>query len=491
MILKMWWKKKSLPKKIISIVAIVILCYLLYLIIGATAPFGHYPEVTKQEKQNFFSLSDFGEEISCDRAMILEENQDALVERLRLMSLAKKQIVLTTFDMREGQSTKELAAMLIHKADEGVKVKILVDGISTVIRMERKPLFYALAAHENIEIKSYNPLNLLKPWMTQGRMHEKYLIVDDIAYVAGGRNTFNYFLGEYNTKNKSLDREVLVYNTQAGQEVSNQSQSSIYELQDYFEKVWNLKVCKQFHEEKDLAKKSSVQNMYEELEADYRKLPETYPGLYDDIDYEKCTVETQGVKLILGESSIYEKRPLVFEQQVQLMSEAKESVLIHTPYIVCNDQMYERLKTVTDKVPHVSMVINSVENGDNFFASADYLYNKKEVIDLGTQLYEYNGGHSTHGKSIVIDGEVSIVGSYNMDLRSTYMDSEMMVAVKSKELAQILTGYMEQLNQDCTKVVTVDTYEIPEHVVIEKVPAWKKAAMRVVGFIMQAFRYEV
>ena len=47
-------------------------------------------------------------------------------------------------------------------------------------------------------------------------MHDKYVIVDDGAYILGGRNTFDYFLGDYDTKNKSLDREVLVYNTGQG-----------------------------------------------------------------------------------------------------------------------------------------------------------------------------------------------------------------------------------------------------------------------------------
>ena len=29
-----------------------------------------------------------------------------------------------------------------------------------------------------------------------GRLHDKYLIVDDTAYIVGGRNTYDYFLGE-------------------------------------------------------------------------------------------------------------------------------------------------------------------------------------------------------------------------------------------------------------------------------------------------------
>ena len=44
-------------------------------------------------------------------------------------------------------------------------------------------------------------------------MHDKYVIVDELAYILGGRNTFDYFIGDYPNKNMSYDREVLIYNT--------------------------------------------------------------------------------------------------------------------------------------------------------------------------------------------------------------------------------------------------------------------------------------
>ena len=51
-------------------------------------------------------------------------------------------------------------------------------------------------------------------------------------------------------------------------------------------------------------------------------------------------------------------------------------------------------------------MINSVENGDNFVASSDYLRHKGDIIDTGVTLYEYDGGMSYHGKSMTIDGRI-------------------------------------------------------------------------------------
>ena len=42
-----------------------------------------------------------------------------------------------------------------------------------------------------------------------GRMHDKYLIADGKTYILGGRNTYNYFLGDF-PGHKNYDRDVLV-----------------------------------------------------------------------------------------------------------------------------------------------------------------------------------------------------------------------------------------------------------------------------------------
>ena len=60
--------------------------------------------------------------------MILETNLSAWEERLRLINQAEERIILSTFDMRDGESTKDLLALILEKADQGVKVQIMVDG---------------------------------------------------------------------------------------------------------------------------------------------------------------------------------------------------------------------------------------------------------------------------------------------------------------------------------------------------------------------------
>lgn len=467
-------------KKFIRITLLVLAAVFLYLVIGAIAPFFKTKKMEDTTGADAVVSRVMADRGSPDRAMILETNQSALEERIRLINMAKENIVLTTFDLRQGESTSDILAMLYQKAEEGVHVQILVDGISGFIRMRGVPLFQTAAAHERIDIKIYNELNPVLPWKAMGCMHDKYLIVDHTAYILGGRNTFDYFIGEYPTEGMSLDREALIYNGEP-----QNKESSIYELYDYFEEMWEFGECKDYGEEGiSDDEKGEMENFLRER---YRHLVDQYPDLFEPYDYNQCTSETKGVTLLANEKHIYSKEPVVFYELTEIMKQAKERVIFHTPYVVMDDEMQHSLTDVCEKVP-VTMMVNARENGDNLVASSDYTYHRQDVLDTGVSLLEYMGGTSYHGKSLVIDDEIAIIGSYNLDMRSTYVDTELMLAIRSEETAKELAGYMEKLQEDCRRVNADGTEEIPERLEVPKLTPGKKAVFRTLGFIMQSFR---
>ena len=464
-----------------------LLLIVLYMVVGMMAPFIKRKPVSAEYKKNFNIQKFYGSKTSVDRAAIVETGTDALDERIRMLNQAEERIILSTFDMREGESTKDVLSVILNAAQRGVKVQIMVDGISGLIRMEGEPVFYAVSSHPNIEIRLYNKPNPLMPWTIHGRMHDKYIIVDDKFYIMGGRNSFDYFLGDYIEDNKSLDREVLIYNTAHGQEASKES--SLGELEAYFYSVWNLKYCKPFHNDERLMERKSVQAEIHALQERYELLQSERPELFAvDDHYEETTVPIKKATLISNPTDIYGKEPTAWYQIQQLMENAKERVVLHTPYAVMDTPMYEGFKTLSGKGIDFKMVINSVENGDNIVASSDYLKYKSKIIQTGVELYEYDGGISSHGKSLLIDDNISIVGSFNFDLRSTYVDTELMLAIDSEALNKDLEAKMDVFQKDCRKVIDEKNYEVPEHVTVAEVPTWKRIIWAVLGVVLQPFR---
>ena len=471
-----FWKRHKIRCLLLFILA--------YLLIGATAPFMIYRKLQKDTLKEFDPGRFRSGAAGTERAALLETNLSAWEERLRLLDRAKERIILATFDMREGKSSRDILSVLLAKAEEGVKVQILVDGVSGLIQMEGHELFYALSSHPNVEIKIYNKLNLLKPWTLQGRMHDKYVIVDQEAYILGGRNTFDYFIGNYTKKNVSYDREVLVYNTEP-----ESAESSLLELLNYFEGVWSQKDCKLFHDSEKLAEKEKVKEERAALEKRYQELQSEFPELFDKSwNYEEHTFEAGEIHLLSNPTHVNAKEPVLFASLMKLMKTAEERVVIQSPYVVCNRWMNSELSELGKAVPDSRILLNAVENGDNFVASSDYLFHKKEIIETGIPLYEYDGGTSNHGKSILIDSDLSLIGSYNLDLRSTYLDTELMVVIESRELNAQLSGYLKEMEEDSRRVIDKDTFEAPEDLKIQEASAFKRMAWTVFGFIMQPFR---
>lgn len=83
---------------------------------------------------------------------------------------------------------------------------------------------------------------------------------------------------------------------------------------------------------------------------------------------------------------------------------------------------------------------NSVEGGANLFGCADYLGQKEKILGCGVEVYETLCGHSLHTKAVLVGDRLSVIGSFNMDMRSAYLDTELMLVIDSPEINAQLRG---------------------------------------------------
>ena len=414
----------------------------------------------------------YGDSPCRDRVRLVEDNVEALDLRIQMIASAKEEIILSTFDFHADESGSDVAAMLYDAAQRGVRVRILVDGAMAQVHMAGEAVFDALGSHENVEIRIYNPVSLAKPGTINGRLHDKYLIVDGTAYLLGGRNTYDYFLGDYPTKHPSCDRELLVYRTPEGE-----GESSLDTLMAYHERVWSGGDAVPFRDDPALAERSRVQQAAQSLEERRTSIAASKPERFLPIDYSALTQSANAVTLLSNPIGTQMKQPQIMTALAALMQSAQERVVIHSPYAVCNDTMYAMLAGTAQRVPSVTLLVNSVENGDNLCASSDYLRHRGDVLATGVDLYEYDGGKSYHGKSILIDDRLSVVGSWNLDMRSAYLDTELMLVVDSEALNQELEGHMQTFEAESRHVTGADTYELPQGVTVAEMGLGKRAVL--------------
>ena len=129
------WKSikyvKSLIYKILLVILAIFLCVAFYELLGICVAYKKQPEVsntTKKETKNG-SWNEWSE--NTELAVIIEKNPEALLQRVRLIKNAKKEIILSTFAFQSDESGKLILGALHDAADRGVHIRLLVDGMKS------------------------------------------------------------------------------------------------------------------------------------------------------------------------------------------------------------------------------------------------------------------------------------------------------------------------------------------------------------------------
>ena len=138
------------------------------------------------------------------------------------------------------------------------------------------------------------------------------------------------------------------------------------------------------------------------------------------------------MSLLRGSPRAEDKAPELWDALVRLMAQG-DDVLLQTPYIICNHKMYDDLEQLAAS-RQVRVLTNAVENGANPSGCSDYLREKQNILSRGLDVYEVVCGQSLHTKTILIGDDLSAVGSFNADMRSVYLDTELMLVVESEEV---------------------------------------------------------
>ena len=79
-----------------------------------------------------------------ERVLCIDDNLDALIWRLRVIEAAKEELIFVTFDTEDDLSGRALMAALLHAADRGVRVRILIDGISARLHQKKNDCFISM-----------------------------------------------------------------------------------------------------------------------------------------------------------------------------------------------------------------------------------------------------------------------------------------------------------------------------------------------------------
>ena len=320
--------------------------------------------------------------------------------------------------------------------------------------------------HPNMELKFYEPFNIFMPWTINNRMHDKYIIADNTIGIIGGRNIGDrYFAPNWHITNITNDRDVIIVNTQA-----NNPESVINDMTKYFNEIWQHKYSKSVNKNIfNLRKKKAIEK-YEELRAKYALAKEENATLLNQsVDFMEVSFPTNKISLINNPITRFTKEPWCWYEITQLMSSAKESIFIQSPYVIPNWRMIKDFLDLSKFMNiEATILTNSLASTPNIPAYAGYLNYRKRIIDKGINVLEYQSKDSLHTKAFAFDNDLLAIGTFNTDPRSAFLSTESMVIIHStegvKRLADGLKVFVDDslaVGKDYNYIPRQDVNELP------------------------------
>ncbi|MGO4396500.1 cardiolipin synthase [Variovorax sp. M-6] len=157
-----------------------------------------------------------------------------------------------------------------------------------------------------------------------------------------------------------------------------------------------------------------------------RPLPEPMPG--------GVTAQVVGT----GPTVRFSAMPEMFET---LLFAARRDVVITTPYFVPNDALLSALCTTAYRGIDTTLVLPA--RNDSWIVGAASRSYYAELLAAGVKILEYEGG-LLHTKSVTLDGEISLIGSANMDRRSFDLNYENNILFHDKALTATMRERQQQ-----------------------------------------------
>lgn len=148
-----------------------------------------------------------------------------------------------------------------------------------------------------------------------------------------------------------------------------------------------------------------------------------------------------------GPTVRYSAMPEMFES---LMHAARHDLVISSPYYVPNESLQDAICAAAYRGVDVTIIFPA--RNDSWIVAAASRSYYADLLAAGVKIHEYVGG-LLHTKSLTMDGEVSLIGSANMDRRSFELNYENNILFVDQELTADLRRRQQQY-LDSSNVVT-------------------------------------
>lgn len=314
---------------------------------------------------------------------------------LNLVDQAQKYIDIEIFILGNDETGQELLRRLVACAQRGVRIRLLLDGVGSFLLSDEhlRPLIAAGA-----QVAKFVPvLRIPLRGRTNLRNHRKLVIVDHEKIWSGGRNIADDY----------LHPEEISHWFDLSFELRG---SAALDYQAIFDADWDFATNDQATPHEAFSKARNSQDGAHKLQV----IP-SGPDMVEDV---------------------------LEHTLVELINAAQRRIVLVTPYFVPS----QTLQTLLCVIARSGIQLNILMPERSNHRMADYVRNRflRELQTAGADI-QLLPHHMLHAKALIIDDHYALVGSANFDLRSLYLNFELMTLLYSHHDIESIRQWAERI----------------------------------------------
>lgn len=352
------------------------------------------PQPTPRDRMQdeLFNLKGTPPVLDGNRVEFLSEPQAVYTELLDRIREARESIEFETFIFSNDETGRALLRAMAERARDGVKVRLLVDGVGSFWLSSAAVRELREAGGEVARFLQVLPLR--RRWAANHRLHRKIYLFDRRVALVGGHNIGAEYMGPEHDEKRWIDATFLLQGP------------AIEPLSAIFSADWRF------------ATGESI------------KGAPTTPERVGD-----------AIVQIVASGPDAEGDPF-YDVLLTAMMQTRKRLWIVTPYFIPDDTILRMLCLLGRMGRDVRLIVP--ERSNHVLADLARRSALRQLADSNVAIH-LTGPGMMHAKALVIDNAVASVGSTNMDMRSLYLNFEVAAFVYTEAEIMRVVGFVEWL----------------------------------------------
>ncbi len=361
--------------------------------------------VYKKNKNKLFNLcfnNIYIPPVNFNDLILFNNNKKLIYTLLKDINLSVYSIYIIFYIWEPGFLSNKIALSLIKASSRGVDCKIILDSIGSLNFF--KTIWPLIMRKHGIKIIEYSKFYFFEILFKRidFRQHKKIILIDHYITYIGSMNLVDCKeFKKYLDLGKCIDLMV---------RIKGYLVNKIIKLIFFYE--WEIETGEII---------TDTKIVYKNIKNDSNKLIQIVnysPGLPND---------------------------LIHRVLLNIIYSTKKRLIITTPYLVPDNLLIDAICFIANKGIDVKIILS--QKSDSFLVYWANRYFLKDLYLSNIKIYFYKNNF-LHSKSILVDDNISILGSINFDIRSIWLNFEIALVIYNnninKKLYKIHKQYILQ-----------------------------------------------